>query len=163
MDALGNTCSAARGVSLDTLHTSVRAGRNGNKHSMVPTRQGAVLTVAAAAAAAASSVAAATDAARGPTAADDAARGAVKPTAADDAARGIVKSTVMDDADGLCRRACRDHHRHGLREYLGPRCRDPGCDLTAVHLRLGHGCRRHFRSSSWSPRSVPGLPPVHRT
>ena len=61
--ALENTCLAAREVSLDILRGSVRAGRNGNKHAMVPTRQGTVLTVAAATTAA--SVAAAADAARG--------------------------------------------------------------------------------------------------
>ena len=48
--ALGdNMCSAALEVSLDTLHRSVRAGLNGNKHAMVPTRQGIVLTADAAA------------------------------------------------------------------------------------------------------------------
>ena len=102
-DALGDTCPAARGVSLDTLHRSARAGRNENKHAIVPTRQGTVPTVAAAAAAAAASVAAAADATRG----------AVKPTA-DDAALWAVKPTAADNADGLYRRACRDPHRPGL-------------------------------------------------
>ena len=36
---LGDTYSAAREVSFDTLHRSVRAGRNGNEHAMVPTRR----------------------------------------------------------------------------------------------------------------------------
>ena len=120
---------------------------------MVPTRQGAVLTVAAAAATTADSVAAASDAAQG----------AVRPATADNAARGAMKPTAVDDADGLCRRACHDHRRHGLRDPLGPRRRAPGRCLGALHLWPGHGCRRHFRPSSWSPRSVPGLPPVHQT
>ena len=51
MDALGDTCSAVREVSLDTLHRSVRAGRNGNKHAMVSTCQGVLMAAAAASAA----------------------------------------------------------------------------------------------------------------
>ena len=96
-EALGDTCSGARGESLDTLHRNVLAGRNGNKHAMVPTRQGAVLTAAAAVG---TSATAAADAARGavrPTAADDAPRGAVKLTPVD-TAREVVKSTAADDA-----------------------------------------------------------------
>ena len=50
MDALGDTCSAVREVSLDTLHRSVRAGRNGNKHAMVSTRKGVLMAAAAASA-----------------------------------------------------------------------------------------------------------------
>ena len=64
--ALEDMCSAGREVSLDTLYRNTRAGRNGNKQAMVPTRQGAVLTAAAAANATAAY----------------AAWGAVKPTAA---------------------------------------------------------------------------------
>ena len=142
-EALRDRCSAVLGVSLDTLHRTVRAGRNGNKHAMVPTcQQGVVLTVAVTADA---SVTADTDAARGavrPTAAADAARGAVKPTAVDDAAQGAVNPTAADDADGLCRRACFDHHRHNLRDPLGPRRRAPDRCLAALHLWSGHGCRR---------------------
>ena len=114
---------------------------------MVPTLQGAVLTAAAA------ENAAAADAARGtvkstaadntddvlggavkPTAAADAVRGTMKPTAADDAALGAVKATAVDDTGGLCRRACRDHFHHGLRDSLGPRHRAPGRRLAAWHL-----------------------------
>ena len=84
---LGNTCLAAREVSLEIPHRNVRAGRNGNKHATVPTRQG-VLT-AAAAAADASVVTADASAA----AAADVARGAVKPTAAD-TVRGAAKPTA---------------------------------------------------------------------
>ena len=93
--ALGDTCSAALEVSLDTLHISVRAGLNGNKHAMVPTRQGIVLTAAAAAVV---DVSAATAA--------DAVEGAVEPTAVDDNERGAVKATAAvdaDETDGLCR------------------------------------------------------------
>ena len=72
---LGVKRPAAREVLLDNLHRSVRAGRNRNKHAMVPTHQG-VLTAAAVAAAAAAAVDASA------AAADDVARGAVKPTAA---------------------------------------------------------------------------------
>ena len=63
MDALGYTCSAVREVSLDTLHRSVRAGRNGNKHAMVSTRQDVLMAAAADSAATAAVVdaAAATD------------------------------------------------------------------------------------------------------
>ena len=90
---LGNTRSVAREVSLDTLHRSVRAGRNGNKHAMVPTCQG-VLTAAAAEnddSALVDDYVATADAPAA--AAADVAQGAVKPTAADDnddAARGAV-------------------------------------------------------------------------
>ena len=51
MDALGDTCSAVREASLDTLHRSVRAGRNGNKHVMVSPRQSVLMAAAAASAA----------------------------------------------------------------------------------------------------------------
>ena len=107
---------------------------------MIPTRQGAVLTAAAAAAVDVSAAAAAADvsaaaaaAAAGgtvePIAVDDDAREAVKPTTADNAARGTMKPTAADDVDntdGLCRCVCRDHHHHGLRDPLGPRRRAPG-------------------------------------
>ena len=76
-------------------------------------------------------------------------RGAVKPTAVD------------DDVGGLCRRACREHC-HGLRGLVEPHRHAPGRCLAALHLWPGHGYRRHFRPSFWSPRSVPGLPPVHQ-
>ena len=161
-----DTHSAAREVSLDTLHRSVQAGRNGNKHAMVPTCQGD-LTAAAAenddsapvdnyVATADAPAAAAADVARGavkPTAADDnddAARGAVKPTVVD-TARRAVKSTTVDYTDGLCRHTCHDHHRHGLRSLLEPRRRAPGRCLAALHLWARHGYHRHFRPSSWSP------------
>ena len=55
-DVLGDTCSAPREVSLDTLHRNVRAGRNGNKHAMVSTRQGVLMATAAASAATAAAV-----------------------------------------------------------------------------------------------------------
>ena len=61
---------------------------------MVPTRQGVVLTAAAAAVVDVSAAAAA-----------DAAEGAVEPTAVDDDARGAVKAIAALDADktnGLC-------------------------------------------------------------
>ena len=95
-------------------------------------------------------------------AAADVARGAVKPTAAD-TARGAAKPTAVDDdeAGGLCRCASREHY-HGLRGPLEPRRRAPGLCLAALHLWPGHGYRRHFRTSLWSPRSVPGLPPVNQ-
>ena len=99
----------ARGISLDTLHTSVRVGRTGNKHATIPTHQDAVLAVAAA------------DYASAAAAAADSARGAVKPTA-------------TDDADGLCSRACRDHRRQGLRDPLGPRRLASGHCLAGLHL-----------------------------
>ena len=127
-----DTCSAAREISLDNLHISTRASRIGNKHAMVPTRQG-VLTAAAAesatAAAVDASAAATADAAWGavkPTAVDDtddAALGAVKTTAADDAedsALGAVELTAAVDDDGLCRRTCCGHHHHDLRELPRP-------------------------------------------
>ena len=106
---------------------------------MVPTRQG-ILVVAAAAAVAADDGSAAAAVARG----------AVKPTAA-----------AADDADGLCRRACREHC-HGLRGPIESRRRAPGRRLAVFHLWPGHGCRRHLRRSSTSSRSEPGLPPVHQ-
>ena len=170
-----DTCSAAREISLDNLHISTRASRIGNKHAMVPTRQG-VLTAAAAE----SATAAAVDASAAATA--DAAWGAVKPTAVDDtddAALGAVKTTAADDAedsalgaveltaavgdDGLCRRTCCGHHHHDLREPLGPRFHAPGRCLAALQLWPGYGCRRHFSSLSWSPRSAARLHPVHQT
>ena len=114
---LGDTCSAAREVSLDTLHRSVPACGNGNKHAIVPTGQG-VLTAAAAAAIDASVAAADASAA----AAADVARGAVKPAAFD------------DHADCLCRRACRDQHCHGLRGPLELCCPAPGHCLAALYL-----------------------------
>ena len=154
---LGDMCSAARRVSLDTLLKSVQAGRNGNKHAMVPTRQG-VLTAAAAAAVGAS-VAAADASAAAPA---DVAWGAVKLIGAD-TARGAVEPTVVDneDADGHCRRTCREHC-YDLHGPLEPRHRTPGRGLVALRPWPGHGCRRYFRPSSWSPRSVSGLPPVHQ-
>ena len=146
---LGDMCSAARGVSLDTLLRSVQAGRNGKKHAMVPTRQG-VLTAAAAAAAGAFVAAADASAA----AAADVAWGAVKLIAAD-TARGAVKPTVVDDedADGLYRRTCREHC-YGLHGPLEPCHRTLGRGLVALRRWPGHGCRRYFRRSSWIPRSV---------
>ena len=131
---------------------------------MVPTRQG-VLVVAAAAAAAA--VAAAADvavvAAVDASAVAAVARGFVKPTAAD-TARGAAKPTTAvddDDADGLCR-CIRREHCCGFRGPVEPRRHAPGRHLVALHLWSGHGCRRHFRRSSSSPRSEPGLPPLHQ-
>ena len=56
MDALEDTCSAVREVSLNTLDRSVRAGRNGNKHAMVSPRQGVLMAAAAASAATAAAV-----------------------------------------------------------------------------------------------------------
>ena len=149
---LEDTCLAVREVSLDIVHRNVRAGRNENKRAMVPTRQGVLMITAAAAfvAAADASVAAAV------------ARGAVKPTTAD-TARGVAKPAAAadDDAGGHCRRAFREHC-HGLRGPVEPRRRARGGHLTALHLWLEHGCRRHLRRSSSSHRSEPGLPPVHQ-
>ena len=88
-------------VQLDILHRNVRAGRNGNKHAMVPTRQD-VLVVAAASAvfvAAADVAVAAADvavAAADACAAAAVARGAVKPIAAD-TVRGAAKPIAVDD------------------------------------------------------------------
>ena len=124
--------SAAREVQLDILHKNVRAGRNGNKHAMVPTRQDVVVVAAAAAAMAAATVAmaaatvamAAADiavAAADASAAAAVARGAVKPIAAD-TVRGAANPTADDDeeeADGLCRRVCRKRC-HGLRGPVEP-------------------------------------------
>ena len=144
-------CSAAREVLLDTLHKSVRAGHSGVKHALIPTRQG-VLTAAAAENAAAAAAAAASGAAAT----------AASVTAAAHAARGVVKPTAFDDVDGLCRRGCRDHHRHGVRAPLEPRRCAPGRCLVALHLWPEHGCRRNFCTLSWSLRSTPGLPLVHQ-
>ena len=151
---LGYTCLAAWEVSLGILHSNVRAGRNENKHAMVPTRQGVLMVAAAPAAAAVTAVDASAAAA--------VARGAVKPTAAD-TSRGAAKPTAADDddADGLGRRACREHY-HGLRGFIEPRRRTPGRRLAALRLWPGYGCRRHLRCSSSSPRSEPELPPVHQ-
>ena len=128
---------------------------------MVPTRQG-VLTAAAAAAVVAATVVDASVAAADASAAADIAPGAVKPTAAG-TVRGAAKPTAADDddADDLCRRACCEHC-HGLRGLVKPHPRAPGRCLAALRLWPGHGCRRHFRASSLSPRSVPGLPSVHQ-
>ena len=117
---LGDTLSAVREVLLYTLHRNVRAGRNGNKHAMVPTRQGVLTAAAATAVAAVVASVAATDASAA--AAADVARGAVKPTAVDD-----------DGADGLCRRAYREPC-HGLRDRLEPRRRASGRFLADLHL-----------------------------
>ena len=62
---LGDTWLAARKVSFDTLHGSVRANRNGNKHAMAPTRQGVLMAVDASVAAANASAAPVADVARG--------------------------------------------------------------------------------------------------
>ena len=148
---LGDTCLAAREISLDILHINVRAGRNRNKYGMVPTRQGVLMVAAAAAVAAADGSAAAV-----------VARGAVKPTAADATEEAAKPNAAdYDDADDLCRRACREHC-HDLHGPVEPRRRAPGLCLAALHLWPGHGCRRHVRPSSSNPRSVPGLPSVHR-
>ena len=56
--ALRDTCSAAREISLDTVHRSARTRRKENKHATAPTRQGPVPTVAAAENAAAAAAAA---------------------------------------------------------------------------------------------------------
>ena len=98
--ALGDTCFAAREVSLDTLHRSARAGRNGNKHAMVPTRQGVL-------------------------------RAAASENDAAAAALGAMKPTAVDDDDGICRRACHDHHHDALREPFGSHRRTPGRYLAA--------------------------------
>ena len=149
MYGAGRHVFSGAGVSLDILHRNVRVGCNRNKYAMVPTRQG-VLMVAAAAAAADASAAAAV------------ARGAVKSTAADTARRAAKPAAADDDDDdGLRRRACREYC-HGLRVPVEPRRRAPGRCLAALHLWPGHGCRRHFRPSSSSPRSVPGLAPLHQ-
>ena len=135
-------CLAARGVSLDILDRNVQAGRNGNKHAMVRNRQGVLMAAAAGDDDGDASVAAADASAA---AAANGARGDVKPTAADDISRETAKPTgVDDDVDGLCRRACRDQHCHGLRDPLESRRRAPGRCLAALHLWPGHGCRRHF-------------------
>ena len=68
---LGDMRLMAREVQLDILHRNVRAGRNINKHAMVPTRQNVLVVPAAAVAAADASAAAAVTR-----------RGAVKPIAA---------------------------------------------------------------------------------
>ena len=134
---LGDMRLAAREIKLDILHRNVRAGRNGNKHAMVPTRQD-VLVVAAAASVAAAAVA--VPAADVAVAAADAsvaaavARGTVKPIPAD-TVRGSAKPTAVDDdgADGLCRRVYREHC-HGLRGSVEPRRRAPGRRLASLHL-----------------------------
>ena len=109
---LGDMRLVLREVQPDILNRNVRAGRNGNKHAMVLTRQiflvvSAAAVVAAAVATADASAAAAV--ARGtvkPIAA--AAREAVKPIAT--AARKAVKpaAAAAQEADGLCRRVCRE-------------------------------------------------------
>ena len=81
---LGDTRLVAREVLLDTLHRNVWARRNGNKHAMVPTRQGVLMVAAAAAVATADASAAAA-----------VARAAVKPTAAD-IARETEKHFFVD-------------------------------------------------------------------
>ena len=127
---LRDTCLAAREVSLDILYRNIRTGRNGNKNAMVSTRQGVLMTAAAAAVADVAASVAAADA----SAAADVARGAAKPTDTD-TVRGATKLTASDDddADGLCSRACREHC-HGLRGSVGPRRRAPGRCLAALHL-----------------------------
>ena len=71
--------SGAGGVARHSAHRCAWAGLNGNKHAIVPTRQG--LLTAAAGVDAFSAAAAA-----------DIAREAARPTTADDTARGTVKS-----------------------------------------------------------------------
>ena len=135
------------------MYRNFRAGRNGNKHTMVPTRQGVLVVAAAAAAAVAAAVAFAAAAV---------ARGAVKLTAAD-TARGTAKPTAVGDdgVDGLCRRVCRERC-HGLRGPVKPRRHPVGRRFAVLHLWPGHGCRRNLHYSSSSPRSEPALPPGHR-
>ena len=90
------------------------------------------------------------------------AREVVKPIAAV-APLGAAKPTATDgeDVDDLCRRVY--HERcHGLHGPVEPRRRAPGHRLAALLLWPGHGCRRHLRSSSSSPRPESGHPPVHR-
>ena len=117
---LGDTCLAAREVSLDILHRNVQAGRNGNKHAMVPTRQDVLMAAAAVAVADVAASMGAADASAA--AAADIARGAAKPTASAD-----------DDTGGLRLRACREHC-HGLRGPVEPRRHAPGRCLAASHL-----------------------------
>ena len=152
---LGDVRLVVREVQLDILHRNVWAGRNGNKHAMVPTRQNVpVVSAAAVVAAAVASANAFASAA--------VARGGVEPIVA--VAREAVKPIATvddDDVDDLCHRVCRERC-HGLHGPVEPRRRAPGRRLAALHLWPGHGCRRHLRSSSSSPRPESGLPPVHR-
>ena len=97
-----------------------------------PIRQGTFLTAAAAENDAASDDTMDTSAA----VEAEAAWGTVEPTAADDAdVREAVKPTAANDADsndGLCRRACHDHHHHhSLHDPLNPRGYAPGRCLAA--------------------------------
>ena len=141
---LGDMRLAAWEVQLDILHRNVRAGRNGDKHAMVLTRQDVLVVAAAAAVVATAAAVAATDAA---VAAADAAvaaadasaaaagsRGAVKPIGAD-TVRAAAKPTAVDDdkADSLCRRVCREHC-HGLRGPVEPHRRAPGHCLATLYL-----------------------------
>ena len=120
---LGDTCLAAREVSLDILHRNVQDGRNGNKHAMVPTRQDVLMAAAAVAVVDVADVTASMGAAdASAAAAADIARGAAKPTASAD-----------DDTGGLCLRACREHC-HDLRGPVEPRPHAPGRCLAASHL-----------------------------
>ena len=140
-------------VQLDILRRNVRAGHNENIRAMVPNRQN-VLVVSAAA------VVAAAVAAADAFAAAAVAREAVKPIA-DVAAQRTAKPIVVDDDvdffRGVYREGC-----HGLHDPVEPRRRVPDHRLAASHLWSGHGCRRHLRSSSSSPRPESGLPPVHQ-
>ena len=153
------------GVQLDILCRNVRAGRNENRLAMVPIRQN-VLVVSAAA------VVAAAVAAADAFAAAAVAREAVKPIAvvareavksiADVAAQRAAKPIVVDDdVVDLCRHVCLERC-HGLHDPVEPRRRALDRRLAALHLRSGHGPRRHLRSSSSSHRHESGLPPVHQ-
>ena len=127
---------------------------------MVPNRQNVLVVSAAAVVAAAVATADAFAAAA-------VARGAVKPIADVAAQRAAKPIVVDDDVDDLFRRVCRERC-HGLHNPVEPRRRAPdrrrASDrrLAALHLWSGHGCRRHLRSSSSSPRPESGLPPVHQ-
>ena len=173
---LGDMRLEVRGVQLNILHRNVRAGRNENKHAMVPIRQNVLVVsaaaVVAAAVAAADAFAAAAVARGAAKPIVDVAREAVKPIAvaareavkpiADVAAQRDVKPIVVDDdVVDLCRHVCRERY-HGLHDPVEPRRCAPDRRLAALHLWSGHECRRHIRSSSSSPRPESGLPPVHQ-
>ena len=140
-------------VQLDILRINVRAGRNQNIRAMVPSRQNVLVVSAAAVVAAAVSAANAFAAAA-------VARGAVKPIADVAAQRAAKPIVVDDDVDDLFRRVCRERC-YGLHDPVEPRRRAPDRRLAALHLWSGHGCRRHLRSSSSSPRPESRLPPLH--
>ena len=142
------------GVQLDILYRNVRAGRNENRLAMVPIRQN-VLVVSAAA------VVAAAVAAADAFAAAAVAREAVKPIADVAAQRAAKPIVVDDDVVDLCRHVCLERC-HGLHDPVERRRRAPDRRLAALHLRSGHGPRRHLRSSSSSPRPESGLPPIHQ-